>query len=112
MEEEVFSMEWIANLRNSALLITALFAAGSSIFGIHSYLDTTYASVAEVEKLKKRLTLTELRDLLKEGLNNLYFYRSQVRKYTDDQELQDKLNEAEDDVKDLKDQIKELRKSN
>lgn len=99
-------MEWLTNLRNIALTVTALVAASGAIFGTHSYLDGRYALAAEHEKLEKRVTLSELEDLLRSSLENLHFYRDQSRKYPTDEDIKAKLKEAEEEVKDLKEAIK------
>jgi len=107
-------LAWMSNIRNTALLVTALLAAGSGLVGISTYFDDRYAMAAEVEKkieaVETRLTLAELKQLYRTAQEELFFYRDQVRKYQDDLDLKLKLKEAEDTVADLKNQIKELEK--
>lgn len=99
-------MEWLTNVRNIALTVTALAAASGVLYGASTYFDKKYASVEQLVKLEKRVTLAEMEDLLKEALENLYFYRDQQRKYPTDEDIKTKLKESEDEVKDLKESIK------
>jgi hypothetical protein len=82
--------------------------------GINSHFDNRYAQAAEVdkkiEKVENRLTVAELRQLTRAAQEDVFFYRDQVRKYPNDQDVKDKLKEAEDTLADLKAQIKELEK--
>ena len=96
-------------------------AALSTIIGIaygafqfqHNYVKTTAENVVapvakQVATLERRLTKNELKDLLKEALEELYYWRGMSRKYPDDVEVKDKLKEAEENVKDIKERIKNL----
>jgi len=60
--------------------------------------------------LEQRVSLNELEDLLKAALDNMYFYRKLLRQDTTNEELQKKVQEAEEEVKNLKDHIKEIKK--
>lgn len=62
----------------------------------------------KVKALEERLTLNELKDLLKEALSDLYYWRDMARKYPDDQDVKDKLAEAEATVKEIKERIRQL----
>lgn len=102
-------MEIVTNVRNVALLVTALAGAVGTFFGLQTYLDTTYASTESVVKLEKRLSLQELKDLQKEALEELYFWRKQGRKNPNDLEVKTRLIEAEEYVEDIKKQIREIK---
>lgn len=103
-------MDLVSNFRNVALLVTALAGATGTIYGVQTFFDDRYASKEEVEEVKKRLTLQELKELLKEALEEMYFWRQQARKYPDDPEIKKRLKESEENVEDIKEQIKELKK--
>lgn len=103
-------MEIVSNIKNIATLVTALAAAGGTFYGAQAYLNKTYASVNQVEKLEIRLSLQELKELRNESLEELFFWRKQVRKNPDDIDVKKKLKEAEEYVEDVKRQIKELEK--
>jgi len=89
-------------------LITVLASVGGVFYGIQHYLDTSFASTNRVEKLEERLTLQELKDLHKEALDDMLFWRKKHREYPEDTEVKDELDKAEKRVKDLEKQIKEL----
>jgi len=107
-------IDWTGNVKNMALLITALIAAGSSLVGVSSYFDAKYALAADVnesvKKIENRLTLAELKQLYRTAQEELFFYRDQLRKYPKDPDVKEKLKEAEETVADLKKQIKALEK--
>jgi len=62
--------------------------------------------------LESRVSYNELNVLLRNALADQYFYRNQQRLYPIDQKVKDRLEEAESTVKDLKEQIKDLKKGN
>jgi hypothetical protein len=107
-------LDWLNNTRNIALTVTALLAAGSGLVGINSHFDNRYAQAAEVdkkiEKVETRLSMAELRQLARAAQEDVFFYRDQARKYPTDQDVKDKLKEAQDTLADLKAQIRELEK--
>ena len=107
-------IDWTSNVKNMALLVTALIAAGSSLVGVSTYFDNKYAMAATVElqikKVENRLTLAELKQLHRTAQEEVFFYRDQLRKYPKDEDLKAKLKEAEETAADLKKQIKELEK--
>ena len=100
-------MDLVSNTKNVAALVTALAAAGGVFYGVQNHLDTTYASTIRVDKLEKRLSLQELKELLQDALEELYFWRKQARKHPEDLEIKEKLKEAEDHIVDIKKRIKE-----
>lgn len=100
-------------IMDGAKVVTSLAAFLGIVFGAINYVDsvalTAVKPIADrVTTLEERLTLNELNDLLRRALENLYFYRDQVRKYPGDQDLQDRLFEARKEVEDLKGRIKNL----
>lgn len=96
--------------RSVLLVITACIAIFGSMFTGYLYIDGRYALAEEVRELEKRLTLSELRDSLRLAQDELFFLKSQNRKYPDDQDIKDQLKDVEAKVKDLKEQIKERAK--
>ena len=92
-------------LKNNLALLATIIAIFGSLFGGYAYIDSRYALAAEVKELETRLTLKELKDLYKEGLDNLYFFRKQSRKYPGDEEVAKKLKAAQDECDLLKKQI-------
>lgn len=106
---------------NKVLEYSKYLAAISTIVGIaygafqfqHNYVKTTAETVVapvtkKLSNLERRLTKNELNDLLKEALEELYYWRGMSRKYPDDQEVKDKLREAEENVEDIKERIQNL----
>jgi len=93
-------------IKSILVVATTVIALFGSIFAGYLHIDTKYALAADVEKIEKRLTLSELRDSLRLSLDELYFLKSQIRKYPDDEEIKDQLKDAKDRVKDIKDEIK------
>lgn len=100
-----------------AKYLTAIGAAVAMAYGGITFHFNTIENTAKeivlplsqkVEKLEDRLTLNELKDLLKDALDEMYYWRKQARKYPDDIEIADKLEDAEENVKDLKERIKKL----
>ena len=81
-----------------------------SVSAGYLYLDTRYALATELNALERKVDKMELEDLYKDALENLYFYRSQNRKYPDDKEIQDRLKEAQDEVDHIKKQLDEIEK--
>jgi peptidoglycan hydrolase CwlO-like protein len=93
-------------IKSILLVATTAIALFGSIFAGYVHIDDKFALAADVEKLEKRLTLSELRDSLRLAKDELYFLKSQIRKYPDDEDLQDQLKEVKEEIKDLKEQIK------
>ena len=98
----------VNDFKNVLGLITALAAVGGVFYGIQTYLDTAYASTDRVEKIEKRLSLQELKELHKEALDDLFFWRKKNRTYPDDQEIKEELDKSEKRVKELEKEIKEI----
>ena len=104
-------------LAEYAKYITAIAAAiGVAYSGIQfqsNYVtDKAKEVVAPVEKklnhVEYRLSMSELQTLLQHALEDLYYWRDLSRKYPDDQEIKDKLAEAEQNVEDIKERIRRL----
>jgi hypothetical protein len=103
-------IEKLNDVRNILVFITALSAAGGVIYGAVNFVDSRYALAEDVQKLEERLTLAELKDLLHKALENLYFYKSQIRKYPEDEELKERLKEAQAEVDSIKKRIEAIEK--
>lgn len=97
-------------LSNFIALVGGTVAILGAFFGSYAYLDSKYALASEVQKLERRLSLKELKDLYKDALENLYFFRKQSRKHPGDEDLKKKLKESEVECDLLKNQILELTK--
>jgi len=93
-------------IKSILVVATTVIALFGSIFAGYLHIDTKYALAADVVKIEKRLTLSELRDSLRLSLDELYFLKSQIRKYPNDEEIKDQLKDITAEVKDLKEQIK------
>ena len=78
-------------------------------FGGYLHLDQRFAKAEEYKEVNKKVVLIELKLLYKEALDNLYFFRKQYRKYSDDEEIKKELEKAKEQVEDLKKQILELK---
>ncbi len=92
----------IKNILNVVAIITVVF---SGFF----FIESRYTLQQEFAELVSRVDLDELQDLLKEALEDLYYWRSMSRKYPDDLEIKKKLEEAEENVKDLKERIRKIK---
>jgi len=86
--------------------ISTVFSFIAVVFGTFFFLDTRYASTDKVVALEERVTMQELRRLLREAEEEMYHYRGLARKYPDDQEIARKLADAERRVDDLRERIK------
>jgi len=94
------------NISDIAKKISAVLGLCATLFAGFFFLDARHASVKSVAKLEKRVSLQELRRLLREAEEEMYHYRKLHRKYPDDQEIKERLEEAEERVADLKERIK------
>jgi len=98
------------NIKAITTTIISISAALGVIWGMIGFVDGRYAHATYVQSVENRVTLNELKQLYRDALENLYFYRGQVRKYPEDVELQRRLADAEKEVKDIKAQIDQLTK--
>ena len=96
-----------ANSIKSILVVvtTTLAIIGSVVTG-YGFMDEKYAKASDIVKLEKRMSLSELRDSLRLSLDELYFLKSQTRKYPGDEEIKEQLTDIKAEVKNLKEQIK------
>lgn len=104
-------------LINIAKYITAVGAAVVMIYGgitfhlnvIDGRAEKQVTPVkAQVTAIDKRLTLNELRDLLRLALDELYYWRAKQRQYPEDLDIQSQVRAAEARVLDIKERIKEV----
>ena len=91
--------------------ILSLAALVSLVFSVFFFVENRYASRDDYVKLEKRISVNELQQLLKESLENMYFYRKLERENPDDLEIRRKLRQAEEEVDSLKKRIEELKKN-
>lgn len=75
-------------------------------FSSFFFLEARHAPMSAYVALEKRVTLQELRRLLREAEEEMYHYRKLHRKYPDDEEIKEKLKEAEGKVEELKERIR------
>jgi len=86
--------------------IIALCTLGSIMFGTFFFLDARHASTESVVAIEKRLTIAELKRILREAEEDYFYYKKLNRKYPADEEIKRKLDEAAERVRDLKERIK------
>jgi hypothetical protein len=89
--------------------------AGASVMGmagIFAWLYSNFTPMARTEALEDRTTkienrqdLTDLKLTLDKANEELYFLRSQVRKYPDDMEAKDQLNRVKKHIESLERRI-------
>lgn len=72
--------------------------------------ETVAPVVLKLSALDKRMTLNELKDLLRQAQEELLFWKKQQRKYPNDEDVKEELKKAEEHVKEIKERIKELEK--
>lgn len=100
--------EALSDTRNMILAITSILGFIGTISAGIFWVDDRYAKADVVEQLEERLTLSELNDQLRAAQEELFFLRSQARKYPDDLDIADQLEEAKEAVKTLKERIKKI----
>lgn len=86
--------------------ISAVFSLCAVLFGAFFFMDSRHASQESVVLLEERISLQELRRLLREAEEEMYHYRKLARKYPQDVEIAQKLREAEERVLELKERIR------
>ena len=100
------------------LVAVVLGIIGTSISGF-LFVDNRTATIAtdivrpvkaRLSALDKKVQLNELKDLLREAQEELLFWKRQKRKYPDDPEVDEELQQAKDRVTDLKARIRDLEK--
>lgn len=100
-------------------LIASIFSLIGVVIGGFLFLDTRTHTIAnsvvtpvkvQVFALDKRVKLNELKELLREAQEELLFWKRQLRKYPDDEEVKQEYDEAKERVNELKERIKELEK--
>ena len=104
------------NLDNIKQSLVVIGMIASMITAAIVWADSRFSNKDEVarlaegqKKLEKRVSLNETIALRKEAILDMYFQRDLHRKYPDNQEIKDRLEESEALVKELTEQIKALR---
>lgn len=95
------------------MLSKSIMAMGTVIglfFGGYTYVDGKYVNKTEFKRLESRVSLNELRRQLRVAQEEAAYYRQLHRKYPEDEEIKQSLDEAEERVKELKAEIKEREK--
>lgn len=82
--------------------ITAVLSMVGVIAGGVWGFEVRYAKAANVEKLEQRVLTNELNQQYRDARSEVYFLKSQVRKYPDDQDLKKELEKAIDEMNRLK----------
>jgi len=100
--------EVLSDTRNLILAITTILGFIGTISAGVFWVDDRYAKASTLAQLEERLTLSELNDQLRTAQEELFFLRSQARKYPDDLDVAYQLEEAKAVVKEIKDKIKKL----
>lgn len=86
--------------------ITSILALISVVFGGFFFLEARHAPISAFQELEQRVTLQELKRLLREAEEEMYHYKKLNRKYPEDADIAQKLQEAIERVNDLKERIK------
>lgn len=101
-------MGWLeSKLKVFLVVMSALSTAGGSIL----WIDGRYAKAAEVVQMERRLDITELKQQLRVATDEYYFLRGQLRKYPEDLELKEKVDEAKEQVDQIRSRIKKLKET-
>lgn len=90
--------------------ITTLLGVVALTFSVFFFNENRYTSQNDFVNLEQRVSLNELQRLLQEALENMYFYRKMLRQDPGNEELQEKVKIAEEEVENLKELIKEIKK--
>jgi len=98
-----------AKLNDIIKLISGLIVLIGIAFTVFFFMDNRHASSTSFNRLAVAVSTNKLENTLHKALENLYFYRDQLRKYPNDDKIKKKLEEAEDEVKNIKDRIKKLK---
>ncbi len=96
-------------LNDRIKLIGGLIGLIGITFSVFFFMDNRHVSSISFSRLAVTVSTNKLENTLHKALENLYFYRDQLRKYPDDDKLKKKLEEAEDEVKNIKERIKKLK---
>ena len=79
-------------------------------FSVFFFQENRYASQVSYAMLERKVEIREIKELLKDALESMYFYQKMLRQDPDNEELKKKLGIIEEEVADLKAQIKDLNK--
>lgn len=72
-----------------------------AIWGGYVVLDERYARAEEFNRLEQRVLTNELQQAYRDARAEVYFLRSQARKYPDDHEVRRELDDAEAELRRL-----------
>jgi len=87
--------------------VLIIFAFLSTASGGVFWVDGRYAKADEQVELEKRVSIQELNQQLRVAVDEYYFLKQQLRKYPDDADLKEKVDEAKAFVDGIKQQIKD-----
>lgn len=98
--------------------IIPVFTLIGLVFAGYFHLDSRFAKAEDaqkldkkVQKIERKISLLELQDILHLLLKDYYFYKDLQKKYPDDEEIKLKVKELDDQISDVKAQIKTLKLS-
>lgn len=90
------------NLVSSVVAIVGgVFSLVALVLGGYTFLDYRYAKAVEHKSLEIRVSLTEIEDLRRDMLKELYFFRQQARENPNDYAIGDKLEEIKKELRDI-----------
>lgn len=106
--------QWVKIIGVIISISTGVFSMFALTFGGYAFLDKRYAMATDHKKLELRVTINEVEGLHREAMQEVFFFRKQLRQHPEDYDIQDKLKEAEDsslELKDLSVKLKNQQKS-
>lgn len=89
----------IAAMSGSLALVSAIISG-------YWHIDARYAMAADVQRLEQRVLMNELNQSYRDAWAEVLYLRQQLRKYPDDQDIKDQLEQAENELRRLKDLLK------
>lgn len=89
-------------------ILVGVFTLLGFTVGGYSFLDQRYALATNFAVLEKRVGVNELKHLYHSSLDNVYFFRKQIRINPDDPEIQAKLDEAVKERDGIKERLNDL----
>ena len=97
------------NLGDFIKLITTVAGLIAISFSVFFFNEGRYAAQVAFAQLEQRVSYNEVRDVLNEALDNMYFYRKMLRSDPNNEDLKQKVQEAEAEVEALKKQLEKLK---
>lgn len=98
-------------IRNYAVALSALvglFTLIGFVAGGYTFLDQRYTLAAEHRSLEVRVSVNELNYVYRKSLEDLFFYRGQLRLHPNDDNIKLKLEEASSTCEKIKGQLAQM----